>query len=42
MNGNVIREPSRSLKKQFSRNSEAWNLAMEHRTAYAGRRPTAR
>ena len=24
MNGNVIREPSRSLKEQFSRSSEAW------------------
>ena len=24
MNGSVIREPSRSLKEQFSRNSEAW------------------
>jgi hypothetical protein len=24
MNGSVIREPSRSLKEQFSRSSEAW------------------
>ncbi len=24
MNGNVIREPARSLKEQFSRSSEAW------------------
>ena len=37
MNGSVIREPSRSLKEQFSRSSEAWKEQSDQIFRFWGR-----
>ena len=37
MNGSVIREPSRSLKEQFSRSSEAWKKQSDPILSVLGR-----